>query len=137
MEVADRLYHKPFSRNGIAPLAAPSHNRSRNQRIAERNWPRVGNISAMRGNKVPPAEAYPYLWYEKATSEKTKPSCPKPYGRAPSFNALVRPVASYPSVDLGVCAGCHDGGGTSQRPMRRARFQRSTSARGITTNSRP
>ncbi|MGH2606625.1 MAG: hypothetical protein ACRDG5_08540, partial [Anaerolineales bacterium] len=36
-------------------------------------WPWVGNISAVRGSKVPAAEAVPYLWYDKAAYEKSKP----------------------------------------------------------------
>jgi peptide/nickel transport system substrate-binding protein len=36
-------------------------------------WPWVGNAGAVRGRAVPPSETYPYLWFDKATYEKTKP----------------------------------------------------------------
>ncbi len=35
-------------------------------------WPWVGNAGAVRGANVVPAETYPYLWYDKATYDKTK-----------------------------------------------------------------
>ncbi|MGH2602567.1 MAG: ABC transporter substrate-binding protein, partial [Dehalococcoidia bacterium] len=36
-------------------------------------WPWAGNVSAVRGTKVPPAEAHPYLWYDKVAHERAKP----------------------------------------------------------------
>jgi peptide/nickel transport system substrate-binding protein len=36
------------------------------------NWPWVGNAGAVRGGAVPSAEVYPYLWFDKATYDKTK-----------------------------------------------------------------
>ncbi len=36
------------------------------------NWPWLGNAGAVRGLKVPYAEAYPYYWFDKTTYDKIK-----------------------------------------------------------------
>jgi hypothetical protein len=36
-------------------------------------WPWVGNAGAVRGGAVPASETYPYLWFDKATYDRTKP----------------------------------------------------------------